>query len=139
MKEALNRIANSHFRIRAICIEKSCIYSHELKNKQDSFYNYAIKEVLTKTSGLELADVRLDGHSGREYKKSAITYLRREVNANSNKIARVRFVDSRTIMLIQLADLAAGSILRSTQSSKSDQNAYVKILKNRIENVWNFK
>lgn len=139
VSELLTRVSGSNFRVRAICIDKSKIYSHELKNKQDSFYNYAIKEVLSKTDSLNAADVRLDGHSGREYKKSAGTYLRREVNARSQKIAKVRFVDSRTNVLIQLADLAAGSILRSTQTTKTDRAKHIKLLDARIEDIWKFR
>lgn len=139
VKKLLQRVANSNFRIRAICIDKSLIHSRELRNKQDSFYNYAIKEVLSKTDTLNGADVRLDGHSGREYKKSAGSYIRKEVNAKSHKIARVRFVDSQTNTLIQLADLAAGSILRSTNHSKTDAPEYIKIIKDRIEDVWYFQ
>lgn len=137
--ELLGRLADSRFRIRAISIDKSKVYSNELKNRQDSFYNYAIKEVLSKTKNLKGADVRLDGHSGREYKKSAISYLRREVNSCSKKIAKVRFVDSKTNTLIQLADLVAGSILRSRRTEKTDHNDYINILKERIEDVWNFR
>lgn len=139
VKELLDLLANSKFRVRAICIDKSIVRSAELKNKKNSFYNYAIKEVLSKTDTLQSADIRLDGHSGREYKKSAITYLRREVNANSSKVGRVRFVDSGTNVLIQLADLVAGSILRSTQLNKSDHADYLKIINERIEDVWYFK
>ena len=139
VKELLANVAGLNFRVRAICIDKNVIRSHELKNKRDSFYNYVIKEVLAKTSTLENADIRLDGHSGREYKKSASTYLRREVNSRNKKIKRVRFVDSGTNNLIQLADLVAGSILRSAQTSKTDSGDYIKILGKKIEDVWYFK
>lgn len=139
IKELLEIVSRYNFRVRAICIDKSLIYSHELKNKQDSFYNHTIKLVLEKSEKLSKADVRLDGHSGREYKKSAITYLRREVNARSSKIAKVRFVDSGTNVLIQLADLVAGSILRTTQPDKTDRDDYMKLLDERIEDVWHFR
>ena len=139
--DLLGVVCSSNFSIRAICIDKSKIRSHELKSKQDSFYNYAIKEVLAKSTQLSGATVRLDGHSGRAYKKSAITYLRREVNAKSRKIAKVKFVDSKTDNLIQLADLVAGSILRSTQTNKTDSSKYLDILKKqgRIDDVWYFQ
>ncbi len=137
--ELLKRLGSKNFRVRAICINKSVIRSQELRNKQDSFYNYAIKEVLAKTDSLNKADVRLDGHSGREYKKSAVTYFRRMINSRSKKIAKVRFVDSHTNNLIQLADLVAGSIHRSYQKDKTDSKRYIKIIKKRIEDVWEFK
>lgn len=139
VKELLSRVSGCNFKIRAIAIDKSKIYSHELKNKQDSFYNYAIKEVLSKSSLLKDADIRLDGHSGREYKKSTITYLRREVNKRSKKIAKVRFVDSRTNNLIQLADLVAGSIHRKYQTDKTDHKDYLEIVNKRIDDIWEFK
>ncbi|MCA9350745.1 DUF3800 domain-containing protein [Candidatus Saccharibacteria bacterium] len=137
--QLLQKVSQSKFRVRAICIDKSLIRSHELKSKQDSFYNYAIKEVLSKTTDLNAANIRLDGHSGRNYKKSATAYFRREINSSSQKIAKVRFVDSKTNNLIQLADLTAGAILRSTQTGKTDSLDYLKILEKRIENVWYFK
>lgn len=135
----LTKAASKNFRVRAICIDKSRIRSHELRNKQDSFYNYAIKEVLSKTADLIDADIRLDGHSGRSYKHSAALYFRREINSSSRKVARVRFVDSHTNNLIQLADLIAGAILRSYQADKTDSQTYIKIIKSRIEDVWNFR
>lgn len=139
VEELLNRISKSNLRIRAISIDKSKIFSSSLKNNVDSFYNYAIKEVLAKTPTLNEADIRLDGHSGREYKKSAATYLRREVNSSSKKISKVRFVNSHTNNLIQLADLVAGSILRSNQKDKTDSKTYIGIIKTRIEDIWYFK
>lgn len=141
IEELLKAVSTGNFYVRAICIDKSMVYSHELMNKQDSFYNYAIKEVLSKSKNLDQASVKLDGHSGREYKKSAITYLRREVNSRSRKIRKVKFVDSKTDNLIQLADLVAGSILRSTQVNKTDRNTYLGILKKheKIEDIWYFK
>jgi hypothetical protein len=139
INELLIRISSSNFRIRAISIDKSKIFSSSLKQNKDSFYNYAIKEVLAKTTNLNDADIRLDGHSGREYKKSAITYLRREVNSSSKKISKVRFVNSHTNNLIQLADLVAGSILRSNQLEKTDSKIYINLLKARVEDIWYFR
>jgi hypothetical protein len=40
----LNEVVSKKFRVRAISMDKSKIRSHELKNRQDSFYNYTIKE-----------------------------------------------------------------------------------------------
>jgi len=139
IKELLSELSGYGFRIRAICVDKSKIRSHELRSKQDSFYNYIIKEVLSATEDLTDADVRLDGHSGREYKRTAIAYFRKQINAETHKISRFRFFDSQRNNLIQLADLVAGSILRSTNTKKTDSGEYVAILKNRIEDIWYFE
>jgi hypothetical protein len=98
-----------------------------------------IKEVLAKTDSLTNATVKLDGHSGREYKKSAKTYFCREINSKANKIKKLKFVDSKTDNLIQLADVVAGSILRSCDASKTDSKKYLSIIKKRVEDIWTFK
>jgi hypothetical protein len=64
--------------------------------------------------------------------------FRRQLNATTRKVARFRFVDSRTNNLIQLADLAAGAVHRAVQP-KTDASDYVEILKPRIEEIWDFE
>jgi hypothetical protein len=50
----------------------------------------------------------------------------------------LRFVDSQTNDLIQLADLSAGSIHREVQD-KRDAAEYMRVLRPRIEEVWDFR
>jgi len=79
---------------------------------------------------LKNAKVRLDGHLGHNYMKSAVAYFRKSVNVDERKIVDFRFIDSSDNILVQLADLIAGSILRSTNSSKSS-NTFLDALKNK--------
>lgn len=44
----------------------------------------------------------------------------------------IKFGDSKEDILIQLADLIAGSINRSLNKDKADANTYIKIFKNKI-------
>lgn len=139
VRKLLSTVSVYDFRIRAICIDKALIRSSELRSNQESFYNYAIRQVLSKTPGLHDADVRLDGHAGRKYKQGAQKYFKQMLNNKDDiKIKRIRFVDSRSDSLIQLADLAAGSILR-TKSGKTDAMEYKNCLNKRIEDIWHFK
>jgi hypothetical protein len=100
-------------------------------------HNFTVMQALDRISGLEDADVRLDGTAGREYKQSTRAYFRKQLNATTKKVGEFRFVDSKTNNLIQLADLCAGSIHRAV-SDKSDAAVYVDILKARIEEIWDF-
>jgi hypothetical protein len=50
----------------------------------------------------------------------------------------MKFVNSKNDNLVQLADMVAGSILR-TQSAKGDSNDYLKTIKKRVEDIWYFK
>ena len=136
----LEEIKGCPFRVRAIVVDKSVIRSPELRNNKNKFYNYTIKEVLAKSNGtIREARIRLDGHEDRAYKKAATTYFRQQVNLHANIIKDMKFVNSKNDNLVQLADMVAGSILRTTQTDKSDCRAYRQVIEARIEDVWYFR
>src|SRR3989338_2367553 len=136
----LKHIASFKLRVRAIVFEKKKIRSSELKTSKQSFYNYAIKMVLKHNFGtIKNAKLRLDGHGDRLYKREVIKYLRNELNNPNEKIfQKLQFVDSRSNVLIQLADMVAGSIHRVHQVNKNDAKVYYSLIKKREDNLWNF-
>lgn len=136
----LREVKNCNFRIRAIVADKTLIRSPELKTNKNKFYNYMIKEVLSKSDGfIKSGRIRLDGHEDRAYKKAATTYFRQQANPKGGVIKDMKFVNSKNDSLIQLADMVAGSILRTTQSTKTDNKDYFDIIKKRAEDIWHFK
>lgn len=136
----LEHIAHLRFRIRAIVFEKSKVKRSELKTSKRSFYNYAIKMVLKHNFGtIKEAKIRLDGHGDRIYKREVIRYLRKELNNRENKVfQKLQFVDSKSNVLIQLADMIAGSIHRKYEAGKTDAKMYYSVIKKRIEDLWEF-
>lgn len=136
----LNEIKSCKFRVRAIVADKSIIRSVELRRNKDKFYNYMIKEVLSKSAG-KITDgrIRLDGHEDRSYKKAATTYFRQQANPDGSIIKDMKFVNSKNDNLIQLADMVAGSLLRTTQKRKTDSDIYLKVINKRTEDIWYFK
>jgi hypothetical protein len=137
VKDLLRRVAPFDYRIRAVRVDKTLIRGAEMQSKAESFYSFVIAQVLDRIPSLRDADVRLDGQAGRKQRRAAGAYYRRRLNAETRRVARLRFVDSRTDNLIQLADLAAGSIYREAQD-KTDAAGNVEILKPRIEEIWDF-
>lgn len=136
----LNEIKGCKFRVRAIVAEKSIIRSIELRRNKNKFYNYMIKEVLSKSVGkITNARIRLDGHEDRSYKKAATTYFRQQANPDGSLIKDMKFVNSKNDNLVQLADMVAGSIFRTTQKNKTDSDIYLKVINRRIEDIWYFK
>lgn len=137
----LETVADSKFRIRAIVMPKERIYSEELKRSKESFYNFTIKMVLKHSMGtISNARIRLDGRGNRLFRQKLLVYLRKNLNTRERKIVKnIRFRDSRKDVLIQLADMAAGSINRSFQTEKNDAQTYLRIIKPRVENVWVFR
>lgn len=137
----LRTINKFNFRIRCLIVDKSIIHSNELKNNKNSFYAYFIKEVLEHSNNTILnAKIRIDGSGDRVFRKSFFTYIRREINRNDKKIMRnCKMVDSKGNVLVQLADMVAGSINRAQNKGKKDHYIYRNIIKKHIEDQWHFK
>ena len=136
----LEKIKHFNFRIRALVVDKSIIRSDELRANKDKFYAYFIKEVL-KHSGLTIKDakVKIDGSGDRIFRRNFLSYLRRELNDGERTIMKhCKMEDSKTNVLIQFADMAAGAINRS-YSDKNDAKEYKSIIAKRIEDEWSFK
>ncbi len=87
------------------------------------------------------AKIKLDGHGERIFRRKLTTYLRRELNVKQKKvISQLRFVNSKTNVLVQLADMIAGAIYRKYTSNKKDAEIYYGILKKhkKIQDCWVF-
>jgi len=129
------------FRVRCLIVDKGNIHSPELKGNKDSFYSYIIKTML-KYSNQTIFDakIRIDGSGDRIFRRSLISYLRRELNSKEKKVLKnCKLVDSKSDSLIQLADMIAGAIHRSYQENKADREIYKNIIKKHIEDEWKFK
>jgi len=139
--EFLKTIVKFKFRIRCLIVDKSKIYSDELKSNKNSFYAYFIKEALKNNDDTIIdAKIRLDGGGNRIFRKSFITYLRRELNSRDRKIMHnFKMVDSKKDVLIQMADMIAGSINRSQRKDKKIFKRYKGIINKKIEDEWHFK
>jgi hypothetical protein len=139
-RQFFEEIQSCQFRVRAISINKAVIRSQELRVDRQSFYNYAIKEVLAHSDGkIRDAKIRLDGHGDRTYKRQAQTYFKKQLNARHSVVRDIKFVDSKGDSLIQLADMVAGAVFRSEQTHKPDSQDYLRILSPRLEDIWKFQ
>lgn len=136
----LQTVNPSQFRIRSIIVEKSLIRSDELKQNKKSFYAFIIK-LLLKHSGQEIlnARIKIDGSGDREFRRNFLSYLRREVNSTERHILdHCKLADSKENVLIQMADMIAGSVKRS-YGDKMDKHTYNTIIKKHITDEWKFK
>lgn len=140
-KKFLDTVNKFDFRIRSLVIDKKIIRSAELKNNKYSFYGYAIKTLLKYSNNSILeASIKIDGSGDRAFRKTFLTYLRKELNSAHVKIVKnCKLVDSRSNMLVQLADMVAGSVRRSYDESKKDHQEYKNIIKKHIEDEWKFR
>lgn len=129
------------FKIRCIVVNKRKIYSQKLRADKNSFYSYFIKEALKHSSGSILeAKIKIDGSGDRIFRKSFLSYLKRELNGSEVKVmTKCTLVDSTGDVLIQMADMIAGSINRSYNLQKADNSIYKRIIKRHITDEWEFQ
>lgn len=67
------------------------------------------------------------------------TYIKRELNFKEKRIIKnCKLIDSKSDVLIQLADMIAGSIHRSQNIDKPDHFDYLKVIKNLVEDIWRY-
>jgi hypothetical protein len=86
---------------------------------------------------LQDAKVIIDGSGDRLFRKKLNTVLRSKLNAGV--IQSVRFKDSKSDVLIQLADMCVGAIARSYRDDREEGNRWRQKLAPRIDDVWEFK
>jgi len=133
--ECVNRF---QFSVRSIVITKNILRSDKLRSDKASFYRYAIKTVLQYNSGrIQDAKIRIDGSGDRKFKKEFLQYLRQELPPGI--IHDCKFADSQSNVLIQLADMIAGTIRRHNDPAKQDSYPYRQLIEEKIDNEWLFK
>lgn len=136
----LESVKDFDFSVYSIHVDKAKVHGDELKNKKDSFYKFFIKELLSETLK-EVPDmkVKIDGSGSREFRKSFIAYLKKESREHQEgQFLDISFGNSKSNVLIQLADMFAGAI-RISFEERTDRDIYKKIVKNRIKNIWSFQ
>jgi hypothetical protein len=136
----LEEIRLCNFKIRSIVIRKENIYSKHLRTTKESFYNFSLRMVLEHNNQtIKNAKIRLDGSGDKLFRQKLTTYLRKCLNSKTRQVMKnIRFRDSKKDVLIQLADMIAGSIRRYYEHSTEDWNKYRKIVKAREDDIWEF-
>lgn len=130
--------AKCDFGVRAIVVEKERIYSPHLRSEKEGFYRFFVKNLMKFDNGaLDGARVIIDGSGERTFRKDLRAHLRK--HTADGAIKDVRLKDSIGDPLVQLADMSVGAIARSYQPEKKHYDRWMRALKPKIEDVWDFK
>ena len=131
-------VAHCDFCVRAIVVEKDLIYSERLRTKKESFYSFFLKSMLKFDNGLlQDARVKIDGSGDRAFKQELEVYLKR--HCQERAIREIKFVNSKSDRLIQLADMCVGAIARSYRTDRMDADRWRKMIAPKIDNIWQFR
>jgi len=137
-RKFLETAAKFDFKVRAIVVKKENVHSNFLRTSTDSFFNYVVMQVLKNSRGQIMnARLKFDKRGERKIRDELRVYLSRELNNKDKKIfSDLKFVDSKTNILIQLADMVAGCIASSERGKDKDLK---ELIDRRIDDIWDFK
>ena len=137
-KKFLKKINRYNFTYRSVVMRKEKIYGRKLRSKKEYFHNYTIRMLLEHTQGsISSAKIKVDKYGDREFRKHTNRYLMEKLNKKDKIISGYSFENSHNNVLIQLADMVAGSLNRY-YTMKKDAKEYRKIIRKHEEDVWLF-
>lgn len=121
------------FAVYAVVINKSRVYSPELRKNSKKFYNFCLKQLLQRTPLEPHTKIRIDASSSKIFQREAQLYVRKQFD---NLPLDIKFLNSKSANLIQLADMAAGAICRHyTLPNKSQWKTKID---GKIKGIWEF-
>jgi len=135
IKNLLRFIQRFEFETYAVVIDKTKMTALPHLATGESLYQFVIKELLLR---LELSEtiIFIDGVAHKRQAERIRIYLRHALKEHKAAKYKIKFVDSRKDVLIQLADVVAGSIARSYDREKSDHNDYLEFLKPKMKGIY---
>lgn len=131
--------------VRAIVVDKPAIRSSHLRDNPNDLKSYAIHQLLTHTFGtVKDAKVVIDGQDTRSFRMADRDYFMRQVNGKAPGTLRdVEFADSRTNVLIQLADMTAGAVHRAVRQDDKSDGTHLQLIRRRTfqprGSIWHFR
>lgn len=133
------------FSVRAICIDKSIITSRKYTTSAPMMKGLAIGQLLDHGFGvLRNSKVFIDGQDTKAFKIPDAAYFMDAANRkHPGAVTQVKFVDSRSNRLIQLADMHAGAINAHYRRDKPRLTHYIPTFQHRLKipegTLWHFK
>ncbi|MEK7464062.1 MAG: DUF3800 domain-containing protein [Patescibacteria group bacterium] len=122
----LKAIKNNKYRIHFLAVNKMQADRSKIFKNTGYFYIDAIK-VLLNDKRISNAKIKIDGSGSSSFKKQFKSMIKKSLNVNETKIVKeITFVDSRSNMLIQMADMIAGSIRKSYEGNGEMKNIISK-------------
>ncbi|MDR0417383.1 MAG: DUF3800 domain-containing protein [Propionibacteriaceae bacterium] len=140
-EELFQAVEPFDFYVRAIIIDKATLASERL-GAIPNLKHFAITELLTHGAWpIRDAKIVIDGKDSKAFSMATSTYFRKTVNAERpGAIKRVTMEDSKKNVLIQLADMIAGTIHRAERTGQTNAAMTAVARKARKPNggIWRY-
>lgn len=138
-KEFLHTVNACFFSVHAIVVDKMMLGKNEQLEKKTGFYRKTLFKTIQNIS-LELvhAKIYIDGSASKVFRQNFLVKVRQEIRMRTHSIKSCKFIDSKSHVLIQLADMIAGSIRCAHEKTKTNHLEYRRIVQKHIINEITF-
>jgi hypothetical protein len=135
----LKHVQTYNFKVRAVIVDKTKITDAEVKRNKRKFYLTIIRDVLVHFGNrMDDAKIFLDGEDVKGQTQAVRVFLRQALNKDRRCMKQFEPADSAKEVLVQLADMVAGSISRSLNVEKTDHDAYLPLIESKLEDIWDY-
>ena len=132
-KDFFEVVSDFDFKIKAYVVDKMSIDKDIFKDNEKFYEFFLVKAFEAFAKDFDQAKVHFDGKSSRVYKKKIKTNINNVLKKKGVKIDDIKFLDSKSDQLIQLADMCAGLIKKNLDLSNIALCAMYNKLKKKIE------
>ncbi|NCN87490.1 MAG: DUF3800 domain-containing protein [Candidatus Pacebacteria bacterium] len=136
-KEVLEVAMQAKFKIRAVVFDKVRMNTLQLEHFKENYYQYAIRSLLEhQDCHIQNSEIRIDTFGETYYRNNLIKYFNKHLCSSEDETHKhLIFQDSKFNVLIQLADLVAGSLRKSFDKSTDDSQIYRDIFSKYEEDI----
>jgi hypothetical protein len=136
-KQVIEVAMFAKFRIRAVIFDKVRMNTLQLEHFKENYYQYAIRSLLEhQDCRIQSSEIRIDTFGETYYRDNLIKYFNKHLCSSEEETHKhLIFQDSKFNVLIQLADIIAGSLRKSFDKGTDDSQIYRDIFSDYEEDI----
>lgn len=128
-KEFLRLIASEDFFVRALAIDKRKFAAPGSAQTNEDLLRFAVSHLLQSSSHvLEQTNFRIDGNAPKKVRDTYRKMLSETFSDSPATLKKLRFIDSKSDRLIQLADAVAGAVRKGVEQNQTSEKEYLRVL-----------
>lgn len=136
-QQVLKTAVQTNFSIRAVIFDKVRMNTLQLEHFKKNYYQYAIRSLLEHHDcTIQGSEIKIDTFGENYYRENLLQYFNEHLCSSPDETHKhLVFQDSKYDVLIQLADVVAGSLRKSFDKSTDDAQVYREIFEDREADI----
>jgi hypothetical protein len=136
-QNVLKAAMQAKFKIRAVIFDKVRMNTLQIEHFKKNYYQYAIRSLLEHHDcTIQGSEIKIDSFGESYYRDNLKKYFNKHLCSSPDETNKhLVFQDSKFDVLIQLADVVAGSLRKSFDKSTDDSQLYRDVFSDYEEDI----